>query len=59
MTVAAVLEIIKGVLQFPDAVLSLIRILKDTPEESREKILVAMRAEADKFQDTGRPNWDT
>jgi len=52
---AAILEIISGVLKFPGQVLALIRMLKDTPEESREKIMLAMRKEADSFANTGRP----
>lgn len=57
MTIAAVLEIIKGVLSFPDEVLSLIRMLKGTPEENRQKIMLAMQKEADSFEQTGRPQW--
>lgn len=57
MNVAAVLEIIKGVLKFPGEVLALIRMLRDTPEESREKIMAAARTEADRFAKTGRPEW--
>jgi hypothetical protein len=59
MTLAAILEIIQGVLKFPAEVLSLIRILRDTPEESREKIMIAMQKESDQLDKTGRPTWDT
>jgi hypothetical protein len=55
MSLTVILEIISGVLKFPGEVLSLIRILKDTPEESREKIMAAMQAESAKFAETGRP----
>lgn len=58
MTVSAILEIIQGVLKFPDAVLALVRALKDTPEESRQKVLAAMQKEADSLAATGRPDWN-
>jgi hypothetical protein len=55
LTLTTILEIIQGVLKFPGEVLALVRILKDTPEESREKIMAAMQAESAKFAETGRP----
>jgi len=57
MTFSAILEIISGALKFPGQVLALVRLLKDTPEESREKIMIAMQKEADKFAESGRPTW--
>jgi hypothetical protein len=58
LSLTAILEIIKGVIRFPGEVLSLVRFLKDAPEESREKIMLAMRKEADEFEQSGRPKWD-
>ena len=58
MTFAVILEIILGALKFPSEVLALVRILKDTPEQSREKIMAAMQKEADSFAQTGRPTWN-
>ena len=57
MTFAAILELIKGVLKFPDAVLKLIRVLQKTPAEKRDDILKKMDEEFQKFEDTGRPTW--
>ena len=54
----AILEIIKGVLQFPTAVLNLIRLLQKTPQENHEALLSRMNEEAKKIEETGRPTWD-
>jgi len=57
MTLALWLEIIKGVLAFPDAVLKLVRVLSSTPQENHDKIINAAQAESDKFKETGLPTW--
>lgn len=57
MNLQAILEIISGVLQFPDRVLALIRILKKTPQENHEALLAKIATEAEAFQQTGRPSW--
>lgn len=58
MTLATILEIIKGVLQFPEAILKLIRILRDTPVEQHAKIMEKIEAERKHLEETGRPIWD-
>lgn len=52
------LEIIVGVLKFPEQVLALVKLLKDTPAESREKIMARIKDESDQLAKTGRPKWD-
>jgi hypothetical protein len=55
MTLAAILEMIQGVLQFPGEVLSLVRVLKGTPEAQREAIMASVQAAQAGFSQTGRP----
>ena len=50
MTLATILEIIQGVLAFPSEVLSLVRILKGTPEAQREAIMENVQAAARRFR---------
>lgn len=57
MTLKAILEILAGVLAFPSQVLSLVRLLKGTPQAEHEKIMARLQAEAQSFEDTGRPKW--
>lgn len=58
MTLAVILEIINGVLKFPDSVLKLIRVLQKTPQQKHDDILKAAEDAAQKFMDTGRPTWE-
>lgn len=58
MTLAAILEIIQGVLKFPDAILRLVRVLKATPEEQHQKLVSQIEAEAKQLEETGRPTWE-
>lgn len=58
MTLVTILELIKGLFDFPQQVLALVRVMRATPEENREKIIAAMQKEADSFANTGRPDWD-
>jgi len=58
VTLSEILTLIKGVLQFPQAVLSLIQILKKTPSEKHDELIKKMADEAAHFQSTGRPTWD-
>jgi hypothetical protein len=58
MTIAAILELINGCLMFSKEIFALIKMLKGTPEEHRQKIMLAAQAEADNFKKTGRPTWD-
>lgn len=57
MTFAAIIDLIKGVLQFPGAIQKLIVTLRETPAEQRDDLMKAMLAEGDNFKKTGRPTW--
>lgn len=57
MTVGVILEIIAGVLKFPDAVLRLIRALSKTDQQKHDDILKAAEDAARKFEEEGRPTW--
>lgn len=57
MTVAAWLAVIQGVLQFPQTILALIKILQTTPEAQHQQVLAAAQAEANTIASTGRPTW--
>lgn len=54
---AAWLELIKGILAFPDAMLKIVRLMKGTPEAHREALVSAIQVQADHFAKTGRPTW--
>jgi len=58
MTLAQVLELLKGVLQFPGIVLEFVKLLRKTPQEKHEEILKLVNAEAAKFEEHGRPSWE-
>lgn len=58
MTFAAALEIIAGFFTFSKEIFALIKMLKNTPEENRQKIMLAAQKEADTFKKTGRPTWE-
>lgn len=49
------LEIIKGVLAFPDKILEVVRLFQDTPEEQHNKLLADINAQAALLKKTGRP----
>lgn len=51
-------EIIKAVLQFPDAVLRLVKLLQKTDQEKHEALIVSIEREAESLKKTGRPVWD-
>jgi len=53
----AILEIIKGVLQFPNAILRLVRVLQKTPQENHEALVKKNEDEASQYEKTGRPSW--
>lgn len=55
MTFAGIIEIVKGVLAFPDQILKLIQVLKKTPQEKHDELLAKIASEAKQFEDTGRP----
>lgn len=58
MSIEAILALITAVLQFPKEIIALSKMLKDTPEEARQKIMIAAQKESDNFKKTGRPTWD-
>jgi len=57
MTLAAILEIIQGVLKFPDSILQLVRVLQATPAEQHQAIILSVQAQSDNYKKTGRPQW--
>ncbi len=57
MTLAGILSLIQGVLQFPGEITALIKTLRATPEEQRAALMATMQAEADNFKKTGKPTW--
>jgi hypothetical protein len=59
MTLASVIELLKGVFAFPTEILRLINALKSTPEEKHENLLAKMESEAKSFEATGRPEGPT
>lgn len=58
MTFAAIMELITAVLTFPKEISALYKMLKATPEENRQKIMIAAQKECDSFKKTGRPTWE-
>ncbi|MBP9709106.1 MAG: hypothetical protein KBD78_15835 [Oligoflexales bacterium] len=56
MSFLVMLEIIKGVLAFPDAILKVIKILQKTDAQRHEEIVEKISKEAEHFRDTGRPS---
>lgn len=57
MTLAGIITLLTGLLQFPKEILRLIAVLKGTPEERHADLLAQMEKESKAFQDTGRPTW--
>ena len=57
MSIGVILEIINGVLKFPEAVLKLIRVLQKTPAQKHEDLLKRMDEEFTRFEEEGRPSW--
>jgi hypothetical protein len=58
MSLSAIITLITGALQFPDAVTKLIQTLRQTPEEQQAALVASMMAEAENFRKTGRPTWN-
>lgn len=58
MTFAAILDLVVLVLKFPDTILKMVKLFKDTPQEQHEKLIAAAEKEKQSFKDTGRPQWD-
>jgi hypothetical protein len=57
MSLVAILELISGVLSFPDKILEMIRIFRKTPTERHDEIVKKIAKEAEQFEETGRPQW--
>ncbi len=53
-----IVELIKGVIQFPSTILEFVKLLRKTPEEKHDEILKGIQEEAKKYEDTGRPSWN-
>jgi len=58
MSLKIILEIVLGILKFPDQLLKIIRLFRKTPQEVHEEIMKKVAAEAAKFEESGRPTWD-
>lgn len=58
MSFAALIDLIKAALQFPEAMIQLVRLLRSTPEENHEALLKKISEEALRFEETGRPTWE-
>lgn len=58
MGLSEILEVIRGVLQFPETILKFIRLLRKTPQDNHETLLIKISEESKKFEDTGRPTWE-
>jgi hypothetical protein len=58
MSLTVILNLIVGVLQFPDAISKLLAVLRQTPAEQQAALVATMLAEAQNFQKTGRPTWN-
>lgn len=52
-----ILAAIVAALQFPEAVVKLVNLLRKTPQEKHEDLLKKIDEEASKFENTGRPSW--
>jgi hypothetical protein len=57
MTITMFLQLLSGVLQFPNEFLALYNALKTTPEEQHTQLVAAIQKEQTNIQQTGRPNW--
>lgn len=57
MTFAMIVELITGLLQFPETVLKFIKIIRGTPQAKHETLLKKLQEEATGFEDNGRPSW--
>lgn len=58
MTVLGIIELVKGLLQFPGVILEFVRLLQKTPQEKHDALLKQIQKESEKFEETGRPSWD-
>ncbi len=52
-----ILDLLKGIFQFPATMLEFLKLLRKTPQENHEGILRRIADEAKHFEDTGRPQW--
>jgi hypothetical protein len=53
-----ILDLIRGMFQFPEALLKLIHVLRKTPQENHEEILKRIGDESKNFENKGRPTWE-
>jgi hypothetical protein len=57
MGLVAWIELIKGVLQFPEAILKIVKGFQKTPAQKHDELLIRIDQEAAKFEESGRPSW--
>ena len=55
MSLAAWIALIKGVLDFPEDILKLVKVLESTPIEKRDAIMACSEKAWSSFKETGRP----
>lgn len=59
MQLSDIALLIASILKFPNTILAFIKILKKTPQENHEELLSMVAKESEKFEQTGRPTWDS
>ena len=58
MDLSDLMVLIKGLIDFPSALLALVKLLRVTPQENHEAILKKISDESIAFEQTGRPTWE-
>lgn len=58
MTLMGFIGLLPAIFKFWDQVTWLIQTLQKTPEEQHQALMDKVKAEADAFEQTGRPVWD-
>ncbi len=58
MELKEILDLVKGVIQFPATILQFVKILQKTPQENHEYLLIKLNNESHVFEETGRPTWN-
>lgn len=52
-----ILTLLRAIFTFPTEIMTLVRMLQATPEEKRQLIMEKVAEEAQKYEQTGRPQW--
>lgn len=58
MGLAQWVELLQLVLRFPEEIMKLARLVRDTPGEKRAELTERIEREARDLAQTGRPQWD-